>query len=532
MIQAARYARYSTDHQTDNSIAYQFAKIDDYCREHKINVVASYSDEGQSGTNMDRDGFLDMVTAAARHEFDAVVIYDISRGSRDVGDWFAFRKQMQRLGVQVISATQSLGDVTNPNDFLVELITVGLGEHQVLDTRQKSIAGTAVRAGKGLFCGGTPPLGYDIKNGAYIINEQEADSVRIIFSEYASGSSYNQIIDKLHGRCGKSGSPIGKNCLCDILQNERYIGIYSWNKEIRRVMRKWAGGKPNPHAIRIEGVIPPIIDAETWRKVRQRMSHKERKASNKATHEYLLTGLIECTQCGATYVGHCSTNKRADGSKRENRYYVCGNKYRTRTCDAHNINADEIETFVVSQLKAYLLEADFSEIAKKIADSVNDAAPDLKKERSELSSIDRQISNGVKAVLSGMDAPELRDEIDRLRTRKSELNDIITSKSATHGRRVDPKKIEAMFQSAVENWDDNHVKGIIQNFVTKIYADPDGSYTVEIGVHTTGAGSGGRTHTVSPPRDFESRTSANSIIPANTLLLYYIIVFFARHFSH
>jgi len=95
---------------------------------------------------MDRPGFIDMVAAAVRHEFDAVVIYDISRGSRDVGDWFAFRKQMLRLGVQVISATQKLGDITNPNDFLVELISVGLGEHQVLDTRQKSIAGTAERA--------------------------------------------------------------------------------------------------------------------------------------------------------------------------------------------------------------------------------------------------------------------------------------------------------------------------------------------------------------------------------------------------
>jgi site-specific DNA recombinase len=73
---------------------------------------------------MDRQGFLDMVTAAARHELDAVMIYDISRGSRDVGDWFNFRKQMMHLGIKVISATQQLGDITNPNDFLVELISI------------------------------------------------------------------------------------------------------------------------------------------------------------------------------------------------------------------------------------------------------------------------------------------------------------------------------------------------------------------------------------------------------------------------
>ena len=169
-MKAAEYGRYSTDKQTENSIAYQFNKIREYCKKNNIEIVASYSDEAQSGTNTDRKGFIDMIAAAERHEFDAVVIYDISRGSRDVGDWFAFRKQMMRLGVRVISATQKLGDITNPNDFLVELITAGLGEHQVLDTRQKSIAGTAERAKKGIFCGGVTPLGYNIANGPYVIN--------------------------------------------------------------------------------------------------------------------------------------------------------------------------------------------------------------------------------------------------------------------------------------------------------------------------------------------------------------------------
>jgi site-specific DNA recombinase len=71
---------------------------------------------------------------------------------------------MLRIGVQVISATQKLCSITNPNGFLVELISVGLGEHQVLVTRQKSIAGTTEKAKQGIFCGGIPPLGYDIED--------------------------------------------------------------------------------------------------------------------------------------------------------------------------------------------------------------------------------------------------------------------------------------------------------------------------------------------------------------------------------
>ncbi len=488
MLKAARYARYSTDKQTENSIAYQFSKIEEYCQSNAIEIDASSSDEGESGTNIDRDGFLDMVAAAARHEFEAVVIYDISRGSRDVADWFSFRKQMARLGVRVISATQALGDITSPNDFLVELITVGLGEHQVLDTRQKSIAGTAERAKKGLFCGGLPPLGYDIQNGEYVINEQEAKLVKEIFRLYAAGESYNGILKALDGAKGKKGAPIGKNSLYSILTNERYIGTYTWNRRKMKLMRKWAGGKLNPAVIRLENFITPIIDQNMWERVQERMKNNQRKVQNKAKREYLLSGLIECSQCGAAYVGHCSTHRRKDGTAIETCYYVCGNKYRTHSCDSKNINANEIETFVVQHLKEYLLTVDYCEEAQRVAEIVNSATADLSKEKAELTRIEGQINNGVKALLNGMDLAELRDEIDRLRNRKAELEDIIQARETNGGKKIDPAAIETMFRESAEEWAPDRMKEILRRYVQKIYADPDGSYTVEIGVHISGCG--------------------------------------------
>lgn len=99
-----------------------------------------------------------MVAAAIQHEFDCEVIYDITCGSRYAADWFMFCKQMSLLDIKVVSATQRLGDISEPSGFLTELISVGLGGHQVLDTRKKSIAGTTERAKKKLFCGGIPLL--------------------------------------------------------------------------------------------------------------------------------------------------------------------------------------------------------------------------------------------------------------------------------------------------------------------------------------------------------------------------------------
>ncbi len=488
-MKAAAYARFSTDRQTENSIAYQLDAIRKYCAAHDIQITATYTDEGCTGTNADRAGFQAMVAAARSGAIDTVVIYDISRGSRDVGDWFTFRKAMMYLGVTVISATgQRLGDLTNSQDFLTELITVGMGQVEVLGTRQKSIDGVAVKAKQGAFLGGVPPLGYDISKGSYVINPAEAALVRNIFAWYAAGKSYDYIVDHLRGAIGKRGRPIGKNTLNGILQNERYIGVYTWNKKKCKLLRKWAGGAPNPNVTRIENAIPPIIDKETWEKVQKRMKDNKHNARNKARHNYLLSGLIECEACGSAYVGHASTNKKGFST----RYYCCGNKYRTHTCGAKNINADEIETFVVQHLKEYLRTVDYTETAQYIADQVNNASPDLSAEKAELAQINAQISNGVKAILSGLVVPELEAELDRLRVRKSELEDIITRRASAHPE-VDPAAIVRLFQASIGNWNEENLPTIIRQHIGKIYAHADGTYTVNVGVHI--AGCGGRTRT-------------------------------------
>ena len=376
-MNAVAYARYSTDKQTDNSIAYQLSQITEYCNKNKITLTGVYSDEACSGTNTNRTGFQEMIAAAKQKKFEAIVIYDISRGSRDVVDWLEFRKNMRMLDIQVISINQHLGDISNPNAFLTELISVGLGQHQVLDTRKKSIDGTKERAKKGLFCGGYPPLGYDIKDGEYIINETEASAVRKIFSLYADGASYDIIIDELNGLKDKRGQIIGKSSLSAILKNERYIGTYTWNKKQYKYMRKWSGGKPNPNIVKIENSITPIIDKKTWERVQKRMRTNKRNATNKAKREYLLSGLIKCASCGGAYISKCTTSKKGY----ETRYYVCSAKYRNHTCDAPNINANELETFVVAIVKNYLKEIDFNEHADEILNQLNSISDNMQKEK-------------------------------------------------------------------------------------------------------------------------------------------------------
>lgn len=299
---------------------------------------------------------------------------------------------------------------------------------------------------------------------------------------------HKEIIDALDGQLGKRGRPLGANSLKSILTNERYIGTYTWNKRKMKLLRKWAGGKPNPKCVRIEGAIPPIIDNGTWERVQKRTKDNKRNARNKAVRRsYLLSGLIECESCGAAYVGHTSRNTKGC----ETAYYVCGNKYRTHTCKAKNINAAELEEFVVQQVKAFLRSHDYAKAAKELADQVNAASADLSAERKELADTKAKIANGVKAILSGMTLPELQDEVDRLKVRQSELEDIL-ARAGSETPRIDPEAVEAMLKEDADRINESltpqELAAFIRQYVTKIYAHADGSCAVNVGVHISSCG--------------------------------------------
>jgi len=184
-----------------------------------------YTDEARSGTNLDRDGFRRMERDAGHKMFDAIVIYDQSRLSRNVVDWFTIRDKFRQMNIQLYSCTETIGDVDNPTSFLTESMKAIISQHFVMETRKKIMAGQAVKAKECAFLGGIPPLGYDAVNGEYVVNEREAGAVRLIFEFYAAGYGYKYICSKLkeHGFKSKRGVEIGTNAIKPILRNDSVI---------------------------------------------------------------------------------------------------------------------------------------------------------------------------------------------------------------------------------------------------------------------------------------------------------------------
>lgn len=475
----AGYARYSTDNQTENSIEFQMRVIEDYCRNNDLDLVLRYHDDALSGTNINRPAFQQLCRDAKNHLFNAVVIYDITRGSRDVSDWFAFRKTMDLLGIEVISTQDNLGDIMNPNDFLVELLGIGIGQHHVLQTRQKTIEGTTQRALEGKFLGGIPPYGYDVVNQEYVINENEAKNVKMIFEMYAAGYSYADIIENLRGALGKRGKPFGKTSLYSILRNDRYTGLYTWNRRNVKKLGKWAGGTPNSNIVQLENKIPQIISRDLFDAVQDRLKKNNYRTSSnptnpkKANRTYLLSGYMQCELCGCNYIGHTT---HSHGYK--NYYYYCATKYRTRTCNAPNIPAERVEKWVIEELNAFL--SDFSgAAADRILFEIRNHTPSYSSEKNRLREIELKIKNATAAILNGITYPELMEEISSLRRERAELESVI-SRASTSAVKITKEDIMREFDDRI-NSNDVDYRMLMQKYVISLKVN-ERQLTLSLGV--------------------------------------------------
>jgi len=349
-MRAAIYARYSSDKQREESIDAQFMITRDYCANKGYTVVREYADEALSGkSTVKRVQYKAMLADAKKDIFDVIVFHKIDRNSRNELDYYITKDLLNRTGIKYEYAAQNID--SSPSGQLVEGVLVACAANYLRNLAEETKKGLNLNAHKAQFNGGTPPLGYDVDSEKhYVINELEANIVKIIFDRFYRGVSYNQIIAELNERSYKTkrGSTFGKNSLYDLLRNEKYVGTYSYNKTLKSY-----GGKRNTHKntpsaqlIVKENAIPAIIDKHIFEKVQEIMNFRSKtKASSKAIHPYLLSGLLSCGECGSSMTGH-----RHSARGKYYYYYVCSSKERKLQCTSKQIRCDVLEDIVINKI--------------------------------------------------------------------------------------------------------------------------------------------------------------------------------------
>jgi site-specific DNA recombinase len=208
--------------------------------------------------------------------------------------------------------------------------------------------GMKENAYKCLFNGGCPGLGYDIDESQhYVINENEAKAVMLIFSMYLCDYTYQQIADALNadGFLTKIGKPFTRNSFIEILRNEKYTGVYVFNRSEAKGYdnkRNSHRNKPPEEIIRIEGGMPAIISRETWEAAQEkRISHMHH--ARHCNCVYLLSRLVVCGVCGKMMHGTI----RLRNNLPTYHTYTCGTK--KAECDNPKaIEKNSLEQYVIA----------------------------------------------------------------------------------------------------------------------------------------------------------------------------------------
>ena len=227
----AVYARVSTDDPNQTS-SYELQKnhYEDFVnRRANWELVDIYADEGISGTSLlHRDNFIRMINDCNEGKIDLIVTKSVSRFARNIIDCIGYVRQLKAAEppIGVFFETENIFTLDENSEMSLSFIATLAQEesHTKSEIMNSSIE---MRFKRGIFL--TPTLlGYDHdEDGNLIINEDEANTVRLIFFSYLYGYSTQQIADALTEleRLTKKGNQFwSAGTVLQILSNERYCG--------------------------------------------------------------------------------------------------------------------------------------------------------------------------------------------------------------------------------------------------------------------------------------------------------------------
>jgi site-specific DNA recombinase len=351
-LRCAIYTRKSTEEGLDqefNSLDAQReaaeAFIQSQRREGWIALPELYDDGGFTGANMDRPALKRLLQAVEARELDCVVVYKVDRLSRSLLDFTRMLSVFEKHKVSFVAVTQQFNTSTSLGRLTLNiLLSFAQFERELIGERTRDKMSAARRKGK--WVGGYPVLGYDVDpaGGRLIVNQEEAEQVRVIFALFEESRSLLLTLAeverrgwRLKGWTRKTGQfrPGGSfalNSLRRLLTNILYTGA------IRHKGQAYAG----EHAAilapgawdRVQNLIPDSVAIPHGR------------SRNK--HLALLGGLLYCESCVARMVYSYS---RKNG--RQYHYYVCLNAQRQgwAACPAKSLPAGAMEESVLKRLR-------------------------------------------------------------------------------------------------------------------------------------------------------------------------------------
>ncbi|WP_204415722.1 recombinase family protein [Bacillus tianshenii] len=267
----------------------------------------------------DREEMVKLLLKLQEKHFDAVVVMDIDRLSRNEFDSSVIKKILFETETYIVTPYR-LYDLTRDDDSLLLGITslIASGEYkQILKRMQR---GKKFAQQQGLWTDGIAPLGYtkDPKTRKLFPNERAKD-VQFIFSEIVKGTTIPKLLKTLSsmGIKTRQGYEFKYNSIQRIINNDAYKGTIASNKTIGRYQLR-----PKEEWIIVHNAHPPIVDEDTWEKANKIVNEYSFKAPRSKNRIYPTSNLVFCANCGKVqgnnyhshidkfYIKHCKCGNR------------------------------------------------------------------------------------------------------------------------------------------------------------------------------------------------------------------------------
>lgn len=351
----AAYARVSTD--SDEQFTSYEAQIDYYTQYIKKRddweFVKVYTDEGISGTNTKRrEGFNEMVADALAGKIDLIVTKSVSRFARNTVDSLVTVRKLKEHHVEVFFEKENIYTFDSKGELLITIMS------SLAQEESRSISENVTWGQRKRFADGkvTMPfkhfLGYDRgEGGVPVINEKEAEVVRMIYRLYLEGKTAAGICKHLMSL--GIPTPGGKTkwvqgTVMSILQNEKYKGDALLQKKftVDFLTKKQKVNEGEVPQYYVEGSHPAIITAMDFDRVQAEIARRQRLGRSYSGSSIFASKLI-CGDCGGFYgkkVWHSS-----DAYRKE--VWRCNSKFKGEAkCETPTLDTDTIQQMF---LKAY-----------------------------------------------------------------------------------------------------------------------------------------------------------------------------------
>jgi len=360
-MRAVIYARFSSNLQRDASIEDQIRECRAYADRHHYTVIKTYEDRAISGAStLTRPRLQTLLRDAQSGLFDIVIVEALDRLSRSLADTAKLHDVLKFHGVEVQTISSGVVN-TMQIGFMGTMNQIFLDE-----LGKKTKRGQKGRVAKGRIPGGLS-YGYDMvagdERGKRVINSEQADIVRRIFTQYARGYSPRAIAKELNTdgipspRGGQwQASTINGNIKRGngILPNQLYIGKIVYNRQsfIKNPSTGKRIARLNPHSEWITHDVPElaIIEPDLWAKVAARKSNNTKYPEYHRRAHYLISGLLECEECRGPYTVSGKNHMR------------CSHHRERGTCsNGASIKIADVEARILDALKSHLLDPEYIE---------------------------------------------------------------------------------------------------------------------------------------------------------------------------